>query len=513
MLNTLKQILLEEIQTEVEEAKAMLDEIQSLKREIQDLREPKNDYLYKNKNKKYNIFEKIFDDRYKKRKIRYIKDLHAYIDRKKYLEVRLQQLRSEKDNNKLREIIEKYNKIREAKDLKELGYTFEQACNLFKEKGIPLVLDETDTIINNESNFDKLEDFVLIRKTNYSPSGDEIKTARNAGGITQERIEAGGLIFDIEYETPRDTVHFSVNGEVGDHEAGKWENSKYAIIVPLVNVDNIVNSRVEDTFVRGNVDIKKGYLLCPIDEIDKIKEDNPNLTVIGYNGENVDGFADIFISMLGYKCEKVKDDGWSNSYDKERAQKTITTTLGVDHEKHYMSTEGIEEDIDMGKREFIAIIDKLFDSSMDFDPNMLAPQLYKKLIINDSNKNIMLFGAAKRQFYIGNMGVNEGFHKFTTELWQYDIVMPSWIEDLYKSAIKNEEFEIFYEQELDNKKMPNNSTVSKETIDYMKMMLERNEGKIDSFSALQELFVYEVLRQVKNLKQEKIMSEEAAKTL
>ena len=46
MFNTLKQILLEEIQTEVEEAKAMLDEIQSLEREIKDLSEPEKKYEY-----------------------------------------------------------------------------------------------------------------------------------------------------------------------------------------------------------------------------------------------------------------------------------------------------------------------------------------------------------------------------------------------------------------------------------------------------------------------------------
>lgn len=513
MFNTLKQILLEEIQSEVEDAKAMLDEIQEIEYSLKYLSEPKNDYLYKNKNKKYNIFEKIFDDRYKKRKIRYIKDLHAYIDRKKYLEVRLQQLRSEKDNNKLREIIEKYNKIREAKDLKELGFTFEQACNLFKEKGILLILDETDTIINNESNFDKLEDFILIHKTNYSPSGDVIKTTRNAGGMIHEEIEIGNQRIDINYECPRDTVHFSVNGEVGSHEAGNWSNSKYAVIIPLVDVENIVTFRVEDTFSKGNVDIKNGFILCPKDEVDEMKKKNPSITVIGYKGENVDEFANKFISMLGYKFESVEANGWSNLSDEAQAKATIETKMNVAGDKHYLTKEGIEEDIDMGKREFIAIIDKLFDPSMDFDPNKLAQQLFKKLIINDSNKSFMLFGDAKRQFYTGNMGVNEGFHKFTTELWQYDIVMPSWIDDLYKSAIKNEKFEIFYEQELDNKKMPNNSTVSKETIDYMKMMLERNEGKIDSFSALQELFVYEVLRQVKNLKQEKIMSEETEKTL
>lgn len=526
MFNTLKQILLKEIQAEALEAKAMLDEIQSLEREIKDLSEPEKNYEYKFSNKKYSFYEKYIGKKYKKkykeRKIKYIKDMHAYMDRKKYLEDRLKQLRSEKDNDKLREIIENYNKIKNAKNIKELGYSFEQVIEFFKKKNIPLVLDPSDTIIENEAKFDKLEDLVLVRKTDFAPNGNIIKTAANAGATKKRQIQIGEQIIEIEYHLPRPTLHFSINSEVKSHENGNWDDSRYAIIIPFDDVSNITHFRVEDTFTVGDVDIKKGYLLCPVDEVEKLQENNPNLIVIGYKGnispetgkECVTGLADKLLSQLGYKHEVIMKDGggrqsWENETDFSNAMNLVQEKRNVSTMDHNGSTEGIEEDFNIGINEFKAIIDKLFESNIDYEPSEIASQLTSQLVMS-SSFNIQ--GGVERYCY--NNG--EFLYKTITALWIYDIELPSYLTDIISKKDDEHLGKYGIDEVLNEDRKRPFQTIDNDTIEYIENMKKRKEIEEEHFSSyecLKELIVYETLKQVKALKQVNVNKQESAKTL
>ena len=510
MFDTFKKILLEELKEDIEEARKILDEIQSLKEETLRLKEPEEDFsLMKPKDPKqtYNFFEKIirYGD-YKKSKINYetkIKEYNEYIEeikrkndeytkRKKYIEDRLIELREKKDPEKLQEIIRNYDNIIQAKNFNDLGYTFDQVIDVLDQKGIPLVLDSTDKVEENESKIEKLDDLILIHKTNYIPNENTIKTISESGIKAAEQVEICGNILDINFNIVRNTIHFCVNGEVASHGYGDWNDKKYAAVIPLKSVPNIGVFNPIDTFSNCNVDINQGFFLCPVDEVEKIKEANPGVNVIGYKGkENVTGFANTFISMLGYKYEPGDQWGWLNEEDNNEAIEIVkNNTLIRRFENHSYTIEKTEEDVYEGINEFKSIIEKLFESNVDFDPKKAAIQLSGYETI--SKKNYL------RMSHTNIMSAEDGkyFNELLVDLKQYGIEMPNYIHDLYNAEYNNGK--LF---SIDNiKKNENIPEDTKIYLDEIKK-LDNNEN---NYKYTEKAFIYETLKQVRKLNNENI---------
>ena len=398
MFETLKKILLSEILEQVEYADKIYEEMIKLENELKTLKEPEDVFLYKPRDPRttYGSISKILNYRnYKKSKKNYDLQIEAYektiknneeakrqyFIKKEELENRVKELKEIWKDRKLEDVRNQYKKIKEADNVKELGYSFDRIQELFKKKNVPIVFDETDKIIINESNFDKLEDLVLVHKTNYAPTNNEIKTVSNSNVQCKEQINICGNQIEINYNLVRDTVHFAVNGEVGSHFYGSWDEMKYAVIIPFTEVLNIVNFSTGDTYTKGNVDISNGYLLCPEEEIDQIRKNNSNLIVIGYKGRSVDGIADAFITMLGYKKEKVSTHGWENK-DSDKAVYTVLDKTNIKFGDHSSSIERKEEEIYTGINQFKAIIEQLLERKIDYDVELATNQL---LGINEKN--------------------------------------------------------------------------------------------------------------------------------
>lgn len=519
MFNTLKELLLNEIKQEVEEAKKMLDEITSLEIELT------YHSVLKNPKEKYSFADRHFIHKkkmaYKSDKQNYLRSIKEDIARRTLAKERLEQLRSEKDNDKLRKIIDRYNNIKEAKNIKELGYTFEQVREVFNKKGIPLVLDETDTIIDNEATFDKLDDLVLVHKTMYAPSGDIIKTTGNVGVTKKEQIVVGDRTLDIEYAIPRQTVHFSVNGEVISHEAGNWDDMKYAIVIPLVDVPNISTFNQVDTFTNGNVDISKGYLLCPVNEVEKIKEQNPNLTVIGYKGnisprtgnECVTGIADKLISQLGYKHEcflnpSTGGQKWEDDNDAVKAALLVDEKMNVVRTNHNDSKEGIEEDYNIAANQFFSVINGLLQSDIDVDPNLMSKQLGAQLLLTGTlnthyHEKILTYDHGK---FLGK--TISHLWKYGTDLWHYGFETPSYLGGLVEATYKKKSID-----SVIDKSIMSNEIISDDAMEYIENMKKRDGNNFNVDDCLSELFIYETLKNVQKYKMEKSMQSASPKTM
>ena len=250
------------------------------------------------------------------------------------------------------ELQERYKKIQESRNLNELGITLGEAIRMLREKNIPAVLDESDKeyLVQNASEFDKIDDFILVHKTNYSPNSTEIKTSKNANGTFKHNFLVNGTYQSAEVPKARNTVHFAVNGEVSSHAYGNFDGRKYGILLPMEYIkdnNDIGSFRPEDTFIKGNVDITGGYLLCPQGEAEELRKQNPNIGVIEYQGENVDGYADALLSILGYKVKSIGMHSWMNNgmYDKLDSEKAFNfmKKQNVKMTDHISSDEKEEE--------------------------------------------------------------------------------------------------------------------------------------------------------------------------
>jgi len=249
------------------------------------------------------------------------------------LENKIKELEDKKNND----IRTKFEIIKDAKTLKDLSLSFEDAKKILEDNNKELVLDESDKEITlNESNFDKPEDFILVHKTEYSPINDEIKSNKTAKATQKNTIYFGEEEFSYEYELARNTIHLCPNGEVSSHEYGSFDGRKYAVLIPFKNVRDdkrIVSFSPEDTYFEEKVDAREGYILCPKEEVEKIKQANPNTNVIGYDGGSVDGFAASFISMLGYKHEEISKHSWQSEEDAHKFYQFVSEN--TDLERHW----------------------------------------------------------------------------------------------------------------------------------------------------------------------------------
>ena len=183
------------------------------------------------------------------------------------------------------------DEIENAKTLYKLGLDFNTARKMLEERNIPVILHEEDKeIFCIPKDFKGTEDFILVHKTDMAPKNSRIITASESGDkyLTDE-IEINGEKHEISYKQERYVVNFALNHEVISHSEGNWDNTKYAILIPWNSIPNeqIIGGLASDIFTNGSVDIKDGYILAPKGEKEQIKKDNPELTVIEYDGDRV----------------------------------------------------------------------------------------------------------------------------------------------------------------------------------------------------------------------------------
>lgn len=296
-----------------------------------------------------------------------------------------------------------------------------------------------------------IDDLVMVHKTSYFPN-KAIKTPFDTKKFAMKTINCKIDGEDKEYKYPvrdyRNTVHFCLNAGVKSHMNGEWDDTKYAILMPLSkNKDKIVGGTECDLFSLGSVPITdNAYILCPKEEIDKMKEANPTAHVIGYEGDSVSKYVNVFLSnILGYKykvptqnsrnwdsgqgidaenvCKLMKDNGWEltdhtgSKWDiNDHIQQSIDLLDGwlkiVIHEKLLYSSSNIDEVKRMIIRRF-ENIDLFtgygFACSFEKDEEF---EIICDRVMKETGIDLSIFKGTEIQKYFG-FSINEEFAQST----------------------------------------------------------------------------------------------------
>lgn len=230
------------------------------------------------------------------------------------LEEATQELEKSEEYVKLNEIQNKISSVKEARTLYEMGITPMEAIELLERNGMQPVLSETDQCIDlHPRDYSSKSSLIGVHKTNHSPTANQMKSAKDANVEYTKSITINGVQYEYSYKAVRDTVHMSMNDEVSSHAFGSWDNCPYAILIPFADIPNekIGSAEPMDTFTRGSIDLTENtWILCPKDEVDKLKQFNPKVHVLGYEGESVQGFPRPFLTQLGYRAEEVTMWNW-----------------------------------------------------------------------------------------------------------------------------------------------------------------------------------------------------------
>lgn len=201
-----------------------------------------------------------------------------------------------------------------------------EILKLVLEGKIPLVMDENDRYIvlgtdminakNSINPFKSISDLVAVHKTEIAPKGDKIST-KESNGVSGEIIFNDPVTKDVHrvsYSSGSDTIHFTLNCPVENHDSGNdWNSYKYAVMVGLDKLDKskLLDVKSEDTYIDGDAELGSEYILfCPLGEREAMHKDNPNATIIEYDGISLNDAISAMIIFSGRKLEPYGPYGW-----------------------------------------------------------------------------------------------------------------------------------------------------------------------------------------------------------
>ena len=280
-----------------------------------------------------------------------------------------------------------YEVINSASTLKDLNMTFKEAETLLKKHNLQVVLDESDLkVCENEAKFESLENFVLVHKQDMLPSDNMLRT-REDNLLETSNIDIAN-IGEISYPLYRHTLHFSVNGEVGNHAYGDWSKCKCAIIVPFedVQANQIKSAASVDTYVEGNLNLtENSILLCPEEMVEEAKLKNPNIRVYGYKGNSVQGYGNAVVGLLGYKVQEMGMWNWTNQHDQNQYSNMIKEITPFDQGFHAYTDDAAFEKIIEQKNKFLACIEKIQKNNLSLSNEEMRLLLQNVLQLGNHN--------------------------------------------------------------------------------------------------------------------------------
>ena len=251
------------------------------------------------------------------------------------------------------------DKIEEIKQyLSEARNNIRIVIDYYIKNNIPIVLtkkDKEEQVARIKASYDKnsfdldskdrriksLEDIMLVHKTNFIPKNGEIGTRQSSNVMNETDVTIAGNQYEINIRPTRNTVHFSVNHEVVANNGGNWDSCKYAVIVPLLSIpkEQFGSNNCVDTFTNGKVLLGEGtFILCPQNEMEKVQQQNPNVIVIGYEGESVLDYANSLLWMLGYSVEIGNDWGFED-VQRQNEYSKIIKDAGYKSTTHHTHTK------------------------------------------------------------------------------------------------------------------------------------------------------------------------------
>lgn len=327
MIDEIKKIKLEDLnkqKTQYEEKENDINQrLNSLYTKLYDLEWEQSNGITVRGN--FSFLEKWITRRndYKKFKVqtKRFSELPKLIDELKYeIDIETKRVKDELEtsgiNANLREIRQKIVLVEKAKTLYHLGITPTEAIKLLDDNGIQPVLSEADKIaFSHPRDYSSKSSLIGVHKTKYAPTANMIKSAKDSNVEYKKNITINGVEYEYSYKSARDTVHMAMNDEVSSHIYGSWDDCKYAVLIPFDDIPNekIGRAAPMDTFTRGSIELSEHtWILCPKNEVERLKIFNPKVHVLGYEGENVQGFSQPFLTQLGYRAENVGMWNWLN---------------------------------------------------------------------------------------------------------------------------------------------------------------------------------------------------------
>ena len=400
MIEEVKKILIEDLQLEYDKLDKELKEkkgaISTLKFELISLEEGTQYPVIK---RHFSFIQRLLTKRNEYKNYKAEEEKYN-LDSKKAEEIRTKLNTLEKELKELKLTEKVHNaqlrlyEAKSAKVIKELGLDVFSAIKLLDSRGIPIVLTEADKVETEvETDYSSKSTLVGVHKTQFAPVGSIIKTSKDAKAMKKQTITINNQEFEYEFMSERDTVHMAMNDEVSSHMFGSWEDCEYAVLIPMADIPNekIGYTSSVDTFTKGSLTLSQNsWILCPLNQVEKIKSDNPNVHVIGYEGKSVLGYSKPFLTALGYRGENVSMWSWTDDKSARRFANLMekeNLPMGAHSYTYFAEDEAILTDMNAA----VAICKTIKDNELlksEEDIDNISGQLIDDYIFSSAINNL-----------------------------------------------------------------------------------------------------------------------------
>ena len=166
-----------------------------------------------------------------------------------------------------------------------------KVSKIYKTETFKTTRDRNDLLCEQHVREGKVEtkDLALVRTTTIFPKNGIIETTDKHSDLIVEEspfakeLKEAGVIDPKKYNIlkfqNRRTIHFTLNGLVGSHEYGNFQNRNFIIIEPFdehVEDDSLMNINEADTYFQDNMVLsKRAAILIPVEKYKAlIKDEN-----------------------------------------------------------------------------------------------------------------------------------------------------------------------------------------------------------------------------------------------
>ena len=216
-----------------------------------------------------------------------------------------------------------------------------KVSKIYKTETFKTTRDRNDLLCDKHIEAGKVEtsDLALVRTTEMFPRHGIIETTDKHSDLLVEEspfareLKESGVIdldkYNIVKFQNRRTIHFTLNGLVGSHEYGNFQNRNFIIIEPFdehVNDDSLMNINEADTYFEDNMVLsKRASILIPVERYKELIKDEKMLRELNkFDIRLFDGNEEEAVRMClldkGYTFGEIHKWGFENFSEKHTSR-------------------------------------------------------------------------------------------------------------------------------------------------------------------------------------------------
>ena len=192
-------------------------------------------------------------------------------------------------------------------------------------------------------------EYALVHLTDYIPKNNQISRMIDKNAV--HTIE--GSFGSFQVMPPRETTHFCVNCPVPDANLSSWQEKKYAVIIPIMQIPKdakIASANSADFIIKDKVKLtKECYIICNEKDYEEIKKENLVATIIAVEKGEVYHYIPTILNLLDFAYLPQDNWGFINQAEEKPYKMYIENRFGkVSYIPHNSSLEKKEENVRKG---------------------------------------------------------------------------------------------------------------------------------------------------------------------